>query len=106
MTDARHLLSSLEGRSLQTVTGRPNRVLRLAGEHVVVATTRSPHGQPVPIAWIQDAKDRLERDGEIEISVSSVGHRSAFIGAVLRELPGAEVARDTSPPRVRLRARH
>ena len=56
----------------------------------------------MPIAWVQAALDRLESDGEIEISVPSVGYRSAFIGAVLREVPGAEVVRTASPPRVRL----
>lgn len=105
MTDARQFLTSLQERQLQTVTGRPNRILAVAADQVIVATTRSPKGQPVPIAWVQDALDRLERDGEIEISVSFVGHRSAFIGAILRELPGAEVAHQASPPRVRVRAR-
>jgi hypothetical protein len=83
MPDARQYLSALRGRDLHTVTGRPNRILRLDGDAVVVATARSPQGQPVPIAWVQDALDRLERDGEVEISVASVGHRSAFIGDVL-----------------------
>jgi hypothetical protein len=102
VTDAKCLLTSLEGRSLQTVTGRPNRVLRLEGDRVWVSTTRSPSGQPVPVAWVQDAIDRLESVGEIEISVESVGHRSAFVGAVLRELSGAEVVLGVSPPRIRL----
>jgi hypothetical protein len=52
--------------------------------------------------WVQEAFDRIERDGEIEISVPSVGYRSAFIGAVLQELPGAELVRTASPPRIRL----
>jgi hypothetical protein len=99
---ARGLLQSLVGRRLQTVTGRENRVLGCDRETVVVWTARSPAGQRVPIAWVQDALDRLERDREIEISVQSVGYRSAFIGAVLREVPGAEVVRSVSPPRVRL----
>ena len=51
-----------------------------------MATARSPTGQPVPIAWVQHALDRLAADGEIEISVESVGYRSAFIGAVLGAL--------------------
>jgi hypothetical protein len=51
---------------------------------------------------VQEALDRLERDREIEISVQSVRYRSAFIGAVLRELPGAEVVRTVSPPLIRL----
>jgi hypothetical protein len=97
------VLISLQGRSLQTVRGRPNRIVEVKADEVLVATTRSPTGQPVRIAWVQGAIDRLESEGEIEISVESVGHRSAFVGAVLRELPGAEVRADASPPRIRLR---
>ena len=87
MADARGLLESLIGRRLQTVTGRENRVLGVDADTVRVWTSRSPSGQPIPIAWVQDALDRLDRDGEIEISVQSVRYRSAFIGAVLAELP-------------------
>jgi hypothetical protein len=100
--DARRFLQSLVGRPLQTVNGRENRVLRLDGDSVVVWTTRSPAGQAVPIAWVQEALERIELDREIEISVQSVRYRSAFVGAVLRELPGAEVIRSVSPPRIRL----
>jgi hypothetical protein len=100
--DARGFLQSLVGRSLQTVTGRENRVLGLDGDAVLVWTTRSPAGQSVPVEWVQEALMRIERDREIEISVQSVRYRSAFIGAVLRELPGAEVVRSAFPPRIRL----
>jgi hypothetical protein len=99
--DARRFLASLVGKPLKTVTGRENRVLGVSGDGVMVWTTRSPAGQEVPLAWVKDAIDRIERDREIEISVASVGYRSAFIGAVLQELPGAQVIR-TSPPRIRL----
>jgi hypothetical protein len=88
---------------LRTVTGQENRVLRVDADSVVVWTIRSPGGQPVPLAWVQDALDRLEQYGEIEISVASVGHRSEFVGAVLMELPGAEPVEGSSPPRIRLR---
>ena len=101
--DARKFLASLTGRPLQTITGRENRILGIENDAAVVWTSRSPGGQPVPIAWVQLALDRLDRDREIEISVASVGYRSAFIGAILRELPGAEVVH-TTPPRVRLAA--
>ncbi len=93
---------SLEGRSLKTFTGRENRVLRVDADSVVVWTTKSPGGQPVPLAWVQEALDRIERYGEIEISVASVGHRSEFIGAALLELPGAQPVEGSSPPRIRL----
>jgi hypothetical protein len=96
-------LNSLQGRSLRTITGSENRVLRVDADSVVVRTTRSPAGQPVPLEWVQDALDRVERYGEIEISVASVGHRSEFVGAVLLELPGASVVEGSSPPRIRLK---
>ncbi|MEA2297498.1 MAG: hypothetical protein QOF77_434 [Solirubrobacteraceae bacterium] len=76
-------------------------MLRVDADSVVVWTTRSPDGQPVPIAWVQDALDSLDRHGEIVISPASVGHRSEFIGAVLLELPGAEPVPGSSPPRIR-----
>lgn len=98
MPDAASLLRSLKGRPLRTVTGRQNRILDVQGNTVLVWTTRSPSGQPVPVGWVQDALDA----GEIEISVDSVRYRSAFIGAVLLELPGATVITGTSPPRIRL----
>lgn len=99
--DARTYLSGLVGQEIRTLTGRPNRVLRLERNEVIVATGRSPAGQPVPIAWVQDALDRLVAEGEVEISVESVGYRSAFIGAVLATVPGAITK--TGPRRVRLR---
>lgn len=102
MPRARTVLLSLEGRSLHTLTGLENRVLRVDADSVVVSTPRSPAGQPVPLGWVQDALDRLERFGEIEISVDSVGHRSEFIGSVLLELPGAQSVHGASPPRIRL----
>jgi hypothetical protein len=101
MTDATKLLQSLKGKPIGTVTGRENRILEVRSDTVLVWTTRSPAGQPVPLSWVQDAIDRLERDREIEISVASVRYRSAFIGAVLQQLPGAIVTR-SSPPRIRL----
>lgn len=85
---ARELLSSLAGRTIRTLTGRPNRILHLQGNYVVVATTKSPQGSPVPISWVQEALDRLYSDGEVPINVGSVGYRSAFIGAVLSQVPG------------------
>ena len=44
----------------------------------------------MPIKWVQDALDRLAADGEVEISVESVGYRSAFVGAVLSALDDTE----------------
>jgi hypothetical protein len=103
VTDGREFLQSLMGKTLKTVTGRDNRVLDITGDSVRVWTSRSPGGQMIPLAWVQEALDRINRDGEIEISVASVGYRSAFIGAVLQELPDAEIIR-SSPPRIRLRS--
>jgi len=55
------------------------------------------------VGWIQDALDCLDTVGEIEISVNSVGHRSAFVGAVLCELPETQVIPEASPPRIKVR---
>ena len=100
-TAARTLLESLVGQPISTVTGRPNTVLRVEGDSVIVATNRSPTGQPVPIEWVQSGLEQLLETGEIEVSVPSLGHRSSFVGAVLLTLPGAVLIR-TAPPRIRL----
>lgn len=86
---------------LRTLTGAPNRIVGFDRGRVFVATDRSgPEGRAVPISWIQDALDKLEAAGEVEISVESVGYRSAFIGAVLSQVPGARTS--TAPLRVML----
>ena len=95
--DAREVLKNLIGKTIRTLTGRPNKVLGLEGDEVRVATTRSPKGTLVPIAWVQDALDRLATDGDIEISV---GYRSAFVGAVVCSLDETECSPTTM--RVRL----
>jgi hypothetical protein len=100
-TEARTLLESLVGQPISTVTGRPNTVLRAEGDSAVVATSRSPAGQPVPIEWVQNGLERLLETGEIEVSVPSLGHRSSFVGAVLLTLPDVVLIR-TAPPRIRL----
>ena len=101
--DIERVLQDLVGRTIPTMTGKPNRVLGLTGTTVTVATSRSPSGQPVDIAEIQAAADELFRRGEIEISKATVGYRSAFVGAVLATLP--ETVSETNPRRIRLETR-
>ena len=48
--DARAVLEGLVGKTIRTLTGRPNTVLGVEGDEVRVATTRSPTGTLVPIA--------------------------------------------------------
>jgi hypothetical protein len=98
--DALTHLRSLVGATIPTLTGSPNRIIEVRPDEVIVGTGRSPAGQPVPIEWVQTAMDYLYRDGEVNINVESVGHRSAFVGAVLATLPGARA--QTSPGRVLL----
>jgi hypothetical protein len=100
--DAREHLLTLVGREIRTVTGRPNTVLSVGATQVVVATSRSPKGNPVPIADVQAAMEMLVANSEITIDVETVGYRSAFIGAALATLPGAIVL-PTSPPTIALR---
>jgi hypothetical protein len=99
--DARQHLRGLVGQTIHTIARRrPNRVLAIRGDDVIVGTQKSPSGEPVPIADVQAAIDVLERNGEVRIDVKTVGHRSAFVGAVLATLPGAVVL--TDPGRVKL----
>src|SRR5713101_5034675 len=99
-TAARSLLESLVGQAISTVTGRPNTVLRVECDNVVVATSRSPTGQLVPIERVQSGLEQLLEMGEIEVSVPSLGHHSSFVGAVLLTLPDAVLIR-TASPRIR-----
>lgn len=98
--DARALLADLIGQPLWTISGRPNEILELRDQDVVVATDRSPAGTSLPVAWVQDALDRIQATGELQIDPPSVGYRSAFIGAVLRTLPNARAEHD--PQRILL----
>jgi hypothetical protein len=101
--DARAHLQGLVGQEIETLTnGSPNRVMRIEGNEVIVGTRKSPDGRPVPIAWVQDAIDMLDRRGEVEVTVEDLGHRGAFIGAVLATLPGV-VVHPTTPRRLTLR---
>jgi hypothetical protein len=99
--DSVQFLRTLVGKEIRTARGRPNRVLRIDGDKIVVATTPSPEGRPVPLKWATDAIENLRQNGEVEVSVASLGYRSAFVGAVLLQLTHAELV-ETSPPRVRL----
>lgn len=95
------VLAGLVDSSITTMDGRHvNRILRVAGDTVWVGTGRSPEGRPVDIRQVQAAADRLYRYGEIEISVASVGYRSAFVGAALLTLPGT--LGDVRPRRIRV----
>src|SRR4051794_13881 len=102
MLDAAVVLGSLIGQSIRTlgVQGRENTVLSLDGDNAFVATSRSPQGQPVPVADLQAALDRLGDGETVRIDPPSIGHRSSFLGAVLATLPCVEISID-SPPNAR-----
>ncbi|MFS0700037.1 hypothetical protein AB6N24_08715 [Cellulomonas sp. 179-A 4D5 NHS] len=95
------LLRRLIGVPLRTVAGATNTVLGVRGDSAIVATGRSPKGQPVPVRDVQRALDLLVEAGSITIHPEDVGYRSAFIGAALSTLPGARISGD-SPPELRL----
>jgi hypothetical protein len=90
------VLTELIGRRLTTATGHVNRVLRVEPPVVIVATDRSPQGQPVPVADVQHALDLLRREGAVTIDVPTLGHRSSFVGAVLATRDGVTIS--GSPP--------
>lgn len=95
-TGAADLLRRLVGVPIRTVTGRINTILGIQGPNVLVATDRSPKGEPVPISWVDDALQQLIHHGSVTIHPDTVGHRSSFIGAVLLTLP--EATASGSPP--------
>jgi hypothetical protein len=98
--DMAAFLASLEGQTIATLSGRPNRILHVRDGIVHVGTDRSPGGQRVDIASVQAAADRLYAEGAVTIDVATVGYRSAFIGAVLAALPGTRIS--LRPRRVEL----
>lgn len=100
MPSVREHLSTLVGSGVPTISGAPNRVIDVIGDNVIVGTTRSPNGEPVALADIQAAVDRVFDGEEVRIDPDSVGFRSAFVGAVLQSMPGVEVLH--RPQRARL----
>jgi 5-methylcytosine-specific restriction protein A len=98
--NVREHLERLVGTTIQTISGRPNRVVSLQESTVIVATDHSPEGEAVPLADIQAAIDRVFGGEEVRVAPYSVGYRSAFIGAVLRSMQGVEVLQ--RPLRARL----
>ena len=99
---AGELLWSLIGEEIRTVSGMPNMVLAVHGDTVLVRTNRSPDGQPVEVSEVQQGLDKLKMHGSVRVNVEELGHRSAFVGAVLATLPGAQFT--TSPATVTLGA--
>src|SRR4051812_23616440 len=80
------LLRGLIGEGLVTVAGAVNTILAVRPPDVIVATSKSPGGKPVPIAWIEEALNRLVVDGAVPITPAEIGYRSAFVGAVLKTI--------------------
>lgn len=99
-TAVKGFLRSLIGTAIPTVSGsRHNRILAVDSRDVIVATDRAPTGQPVPISEVIAAMERIKEQSVVEVSVDALGYRSAFIGAVLLQLPGARVV-GAAPARV------
>lgn len=99
--DAHAHLKSLVGQEIKTFRGYPNTVLSVDSDNVWVKTRGRPVGTPVPVRRVQAAMDLLRRDGEVTLTVETLGIGSAFVGAVLATLPGARFS-STRPPKVSL----
>jgi hypothetical protein len=101
--DARTTLVPLIGTTITTVSGRPNTILALEGDTVLVGTERSPRGARVPLGMVQAGLDALRQAGSVEVDVEALGHRSALVAAVLLTLPGTALEA-TTPARITLPA--
>ena len=102
MEQARGLLKRLIDKPLYTITQEKlNLVRTVEGDYAYVEREQSGR---VPIADVQAAIDALYRDGKLRINKATLGHsNTAFVGAVLRELPNVEVL--VRPQRVRISGR-
>jgi hypothetical protein len=87
---ASDLLRSLIGEEIRTVTGTPNMVLAIQGDMALVRTSPSPEGQPIEADEVQKGLDKLRVQGSVRVNMDELGHRSAFVGAVLATLPGTQ----------------
>lgn len=96
-------LRRLIGVELRTASGRANVIASVGDDNVMVITERSPEGKPVPISQVDAALTTLRVDGTVTISSDEIGHRSAFVGAVLLTVPGARLV-STAPPVVSIAA--
>ncbi len=99
--DALTHLASLAGETLLAPSdGSPNRILGVTRDTVYVMTHGSPLGEPIPVAEVQAAFDRLSAGEEVPLSVAALGDHAAFIGAAMLSLPDVELLQ--APTRVRL----
>lgn len=90
LLEARSQLEDFVGRTVFTPRGEPNTILRVEDDAVIVATRRSPEGQPVPIEDVQTGFDLLARDLVVEVKPETLGYRSSFVGAFLAYIWGED----------------
>jgi hypothetical protein len=95
--NAQRLMESYVERTILTVKGRPNTILRIEDGSVIVRTEDSPDGKPASIDDLQRAIEKLLADGYYlfkDKSPRSSRKRGSFYFAVLMSLPGVDVERD------------
>lgn len=90
--DVSALLRSLIGDPIETVTGSVNTIIEVEQKQVMVTTNRSPQGQWVDVRDVEAGLEKLYAQGSVLVSVAELGHRSAFVGAVLATIPGTVVS--------------
>ena len=91
---ASELLRSLIGEEIRTVTGMPNMVLAVHGDTALVRTNRSPKVNRSKSARSRRASTSSGCTESVRVNVEELGHRSAFVGAVLATLPGARFTKN------------
>lgn len=96
--DFRDLFGAQKGRTLMTQRGRPFKVLELEGSSVTIETERE-RCAPLPLAWFAAAHRRLQANGRIEASRSTLGNYAPWIGSVLAMQPGVDW-HSRQPPRL------
>jgi hypothetical protein len=97
--NAQRLMESYVERTILTVKGHPDTILRNEDGSVIVGTEDSPDGKPAPIDDLQRAIEKLLADGNYPFrdkSPRSSRKRGSFYFAVLMSLPGVEVKRNAT----------
>jgi hypothetical protein len=89
--DMHRLLKPYEGRTIKTYKGKPNRIIDIENESVLVGTMKSPSGEPVVVDDIRESLERLLEEGQVMYKGAAPrSNRDSFVVAFLLSLDGVQ----------------
>ncbi len=82
--DIQKFLRSRVGRVLPTMTGKPNEILEVTDDYVLIGTEKNPEGSRVYFSYLQGEVERLwYLSGERNLDNKG---RGAVVGAILQAM--------------------